>query len=252
MEIKQIGSRGIMITYQELLYTDYACTSNVYLIHQPGEMVMCDTFLGPKIMEETFVQLNLDAADVTRVINTHSDWDHIWGNSFFKGADLICHDKYSELVTQTDSDDFAEIARFARGNVVIAVPDLTFDSRLRLGRIGVDIFYSPGHSKDSISIYDERDRVLVTGDNCEKPIPSYVERMLLKEHLETLNEYLEMDFQYIIPGHGEIMTREDLLLNIQYLKDLIAGDEEVLKKYEAEPFKMNHLTNLMYMDQEAK
>lgn len=252
MEIKHIGSRGIMVTYPDLLYTDFACTSNVYLINQPKEMVMVDTFLGPRIMEKTFHALELDAGEVTRVINTHSDWDHIWGNSYFNNADLICHTNYSDLVLDPDSEDLAELVRYARGNVVLSLPDLSFDSRLYLERLGLRIFYSPGHSADSISIYDERDRILISGDNCEKPIPSYVNGLLLEQHLATLVGYLELDFQFIIPGHGEIMTREDLLINIRYLEDLIAGDEAVLKRYEAEPFKINHLTNLMYMDDQAK
>lgn len=252
MEIKHIGSRGIMVNYPDLLYTDFACTSNVYLINQPGEMVMIDTFLGPRIMEKTFQALALDPGEVSRVINTHSDWDHIWGNSFFRNADLICHKNYSDLVLHPDSEDFAELGRYARGNVVLALPDVSFDSRLYLERLDIGVFYSPGHSLDSITIYDERDRILICGDNCEKPIPSYVSGMLLEEHLETLVGYLKLDFHYIIPGHGEIMTREELLVNIRYLEDLIAGDEEVLKRYEEEPFKINHLTNLMYMDDQAK
>lgn len=252
MDINHIGSRGVMVTYQDLLFTHFACTSNVYLINQPGEMVIIDTFLGPRLMEKTFQALALDPSEVTRVINTHSDWDHIWGNSYFEKADLICHKNYNDLVLQPDSEDFAELARYARGHVVLTLPDYSFDSLLQLERLDVSIFYSPGHSADSISVYDERDRILIVGDNCEKPIPSYVTGFLLEQHLETLKGYLQLDFNYIVPGHGEIMTREDLLVNIQYLEDLIAGDDETLTRYKAGPFKINHLTNLIYMDDQTK
>ena len=247
MDIKHIGSRGIVINYPDLLDTDFSCTTNVYVINDPEEKVIIDTFLGPQLMAETMKTLKIDPSEIKKVINTHSDWDHIWGNSCFKEASTIAHIRFEDHLVYPGSSDFQELIKYARGPVVISKPSITFESRLVLPENGLEVFHTPGHSADSISVYDAKDQILITGDNCEAPIPSYVNAMLLNEHLASLVRYLDYDFHYIIPGHGEIMTRKELLVNIQYIEDLISGDEETLSRYLEGEFKMNHLTNLMYM-----
>lgn len=247
MEIKHIGTRGIVVNYNDLVDTDFSCTTNIYIINDLQTKVIIDTFLGPDIMAETFKALTLDPAQINKVINTHSDWDHIWGNSYFPNAQIIAHQGFAEHVDYPESAEFVEIRKYAKGPIHIVEPSITFDSKLKLPRIGLEIFYTPGHSADSISVYDEKDHILIVGDNCEAPIPSYVDAFLLEEHLKSLIKYLEFDFEYIIPGHGAVMTRKDLLVNIQYLEDLISGEQAQLDKYLEGDFKMNHLTNLMYM-----
>lgn len=247
MDIKHIGSRGIIVNYNDLVDTDFSCTTNIYIINDPIARVIIDTFLGPDIMAETVKALTIDPVSIKKVINTHSDWDHIWGNSYFPQAEIIAHARFPELVDYPDSPDFVELKKYARGPIKIVESALTFDSKIALPGIGLEIFYTPGHSVDSISVYDKKDHILIVGDNCEAPIPSYVDAFLLEQHLSSLVRYLDFDFEYIIPGHGEVMTRKDLLVNIQYLEDLIRGDEADLAQYLDGEFKMNHLTNLMYM-----
>ncbi|UUM11515.1 MBL fold metallo-hydrolase [Proteiniclasticum sp. QWL-01] len=248
MDVKNVGSRGTMVTYQDLVDTEFGCTTNIYVIKGREGSIVIDTFLGEQIMAETMVTLERDPNSVWAVINTHSDWDHIWGNSLFRNAHVIAHDNFSDQVEFPDSPGFQELEKYAMGEVDIKLPDITFDSRLHLSGEGLELFHSPGHSVDSITIYDEKDRILIAGDNCEKPIPSYVNPFLLEEHLASLKQYLTYDFEAIIPGHGEMMTRTDLLTNIQYIQDLIEGDESKLKAYETGPCKMNHLTNQLYME----
>lgn len=247
MDIKHIGTRGIVVNYDDLVDTDFSCTTNVYIINDPEMKVIIDTFLGPDIMAETFKALKLDPKDIKTVINTHSDWDHIWGNSLFSQAQTIAHTSFRELVNYPDTPEFVELRQYASGPVKVQEPSITFESNLRLPVPGLELFHTPGHTADSISIYDEKDRVLIVGDNCEAPIPSYVNANLLEEHRDSLIRYLDYDFDFIVPGHGAVMTRKELLVNIQYLTDLIEGDEMALSKYLAGEFRMNHLTNLMYM-----
>lgn len=248
MDIRKVGSRGTMVTYQELADTEFACTSNIYVIEGEGELVVIDTFLGPQIMARTFQHLQLDPDQVRTVVNTHSDWDHIWGNSYFENARVIAHRYFTDLLDRADSPEFQELEKYAAGPIEIKDPDLTFDSRIRFPALGLELFHSPGHSADSISIYDEKDHILIVGDNCEWPIPSYVNGLLLEQHRASLRNYLTYEFEYIIPGHGEIMTREGLLENICYIEDLIEGDEEKLRSYETGAAKLIHLTNRMVME----
>lgn len=248
MDMQKVGSRGTMVTYQELADTEFACTSNIYIISCSGEMVVIDTFLGPRIMADTFQELEANAKEVKIVINTHSDWDHIWGNSYFKNSMIVAHKNFAEYLMKTDTEEFQELEKYAEGPIEIIHPTLTFDKRIYFEKLGIEVFYSPGHTGDSISIYDTKDKILIVGDNCESPIPSYVNGLLLEEHLESLKNYLTYDFEFIIPGHGKMMTRQDLVDNIQYIEDLIEGDPDKLKFYEMGESKLIHLTNQLYME----
>ena len=252
MDMQKVGSRGTVVTYQELADTEFACTTNIYVISCNGQLVVIDTFLGPRIMAETFRELEADANKVKIVINTHSDWDHIWGNSYFENAIIVAHKSFEEHLKHTDAEEFQELEKYARGPIKIIHPSLTFDERIYFERLGLEVFYSPGHTGDSISIYDREDKILIVGDNCESPIPSYVNGLLLEEHLASLKNYLTYDFEFIVPGHGKMMTREDLVDNIQYIEDLIEGDADKLKFYEMGASKLIHLTNQLYMENSAE
>lgn len=245
MKIRNIGSRGIIVTYDDLLDTEFSCTSNIYIVKGEKEACVIDTFLGPKIMGTTLKEIGLASNDVKYVINTHSDWDHVWGNSHFSGAVVIAHEKLLE--SKETGEDFEELLKFASGKIKLREPDITFDSKLDLKDIKLELFYTPGHTSDSISIYDPVDRVLIVGDNAENPIPSFIDPLLVEKHLRSLETYLEMDFEILIPGHGEIMTREELMLNITYLQDLLKNDPEELEKYNKGKTKFNHQINLNYL-----
>lgn len=248
MDIIQVGSRGTMVTYQDLVDTEFSCSSNIYIINAGEDQVVIDTFLGPDIMARTWRELARDPREVRTVVNTHSDWDHIWGNAYFTEATFLAHDKFSSLVVLPDSPSFQELKPYAMGTIKLRMPDLTFDSRLQLPALGLKLFASAGHTADSISVYDEVDRILIVGDNCEAPIPSYINPFLLEQHLATLRGYLTWDFAFIVPGHGPLMTRDDLLGNIEYLEAILEGDTGKLRQYSEGPAKLTHLTNLAILE----
>lgn len=245
MKIRNIGSRGILVTFDDLLDTEFSCTSNIYIIKGEKENCVIDTFLGPKIMGQTMKEIGISMDTVKYVINTHSDWDHVWGNSYFTKALVIAHEKLLEA--KDSGEDFEELLKFASGKIKLREPDITFDSRLFLNDLKLELFYTPGHTADSISIYDPVDKILIVGDNAEDPIPSFIDPVFVEKHLNSLESYLEMEVEYIIPGHGEIMTREELLLNITYLRDLLKNDPEELEKYNKGKTKFNHQMNLNYL-----
>ena len=79
-------------------------------------------------------------------------------------------------------------------------------------------FHTPGHTLDSSSCLDERDRVLFVGDNVESPIP-YLNNVNFDQYIRTLKSYLELDWKYIIAGHDPLLETPDLIKqNIDYLR----------------------------------
>jgi glyoxylase-like metal-dependent hydrolase (beta-lactamase superfamily II) len=91
--------------------------------------------------------------------------------------------------------------------VEVVAPTMVFESRLVLHRKTktVDIrWLGFGKTASDIIIYIPEDRVLVAGDIVTHPIPYGFSRQPVK-WLETLNRLAELEFDVLIPGHGEVL-----------------------------------------------
>ncbi len=241
---RQIGSRGWLFTFNDLVASRYGTTTNIYALEAGMSVLICDTYLGPDALRPALMELLLNRKKVV-IVNTHADWDHVWGNCFFPGSQIIGHRLCRQRLLTNGEADLAEYARWQRGNIQLMPPTLTFDARLELPEFDVELFASPGHTADSITVYDRKDKVLVAGDNAERPIPSCIDPEYLDTHIESLKRYLNYPCEIIVPGHGDLLTREDIRNNIAYLEALSRGDTS---RYEEEPCRLNHLENLRLME----
>jgi cyclase len=106
--------------------------------------------------------------------------------------------------------------------LTIISPQITFNGnfRLKVGKKHLQIFSTPGHSEDGISVLVEEDRILFTGD-AFMPIPFIVEGNL-EQYITTTQNFIDLGLENIIQGHGEIILRgeieEKVKENITYLK----------------------------------
>ena len=80
-------------------------------------------------------------------------------------------------------EQFELYPNLIRGDVVLTYPNITIDKYIRFEEDEVELYHTPGHSDDSISIIDCFDKVLFAGDNIEEPYP-FVEKIMF---LNTLN-----------------------------------------------------------------
>lgn len=226
MQVKQIGSRGILFTFSDLVGTDYDCTTNIYVIHGREHVFICDTFLGPDAVEPVrdYVETHFPGKPVI-LFNSHADWDHIWGNCAFSSSLIIAHRACRNRIQQEGLVKLAEHAPFRRGAVELVLPNLTFDDRIGFPEEGVEFFHSPGHTVDSATCYDRVDRVLFVGDNIEDPIP-YLTPDSLGAYPASLRQYLHLRAEWIIPGHGELATKELIRRNLEYIERFKEGKEE--------------------------
>ena len=167
MEIKEVASRGILFTFY-----DIGMATNVYNIVGRDYFFIVDSYLGPKTMEKVDRYLRNRFGDKKYiVINTHSDWDHIWGNIFFEGGKIIGHRDIAKNILVDGEKYLEKYSKYKRGEVKLLLPNILFDGELEFLDEDIYIFTSKGHTDDSISVVDRRDRVLLAGDNIEGPIP---------------------------------------------------------------------------------
>lgn len=225
MDIERVGKRGVLFTFHEL----HGFETNVYAISGRKHIFIADTFLGPEPMERVkeYMASNFSLKPFV-VFNSHSHWDHIWGNCAFKEGMIISHEICREMIIKAGSDEKDRHSGCMMGNVVLTYPDVTFSESLTFSEDNVKFFHSPGHTEDSSSMLDMEDDVLFVGDNIESPIP-YLNCSALDTYIKTLEGYLNMDADRIIAGHCHELDRRLIETNIEYIRRFRDGDT---KKYE--------------------
>ncbi|MCL2236086.1 MAG: MBL fold metallo-hydrolase [Defluviitaleaceae bacterium] len=197
----------IKITNRHLMFTqfikEWGCDLNLGLILGEHRNYVIDTGLGENSVLPAIEHLQKDKPTV--VINTHFHWDHIWANHMFAHCPIISHRLCREHLDLYWEKAFEHNKAKADGNVVKCLPNLTFDGEMFFPDDGLALFHSPGHSHDSISIYDAVDKVLYVGDEIgdtdEKIIPEIATNHATLR--STLEIWKKLDFEIAISGHNK-------------------------------------------------
>ena len=161
------------------------------------------------------------------IINTHAHHDHVGGISDLK-------DWYScpFFLSSEDLQLLNHVNLYLKAfkdNWLCRVPKVDYfldqiELPIELGDIKVDILFTPGHTPGGICI--KINEVMFTGDTLFRgniglnPFPGYDENAL-KNSLKYLCQ-LDLDL-ILYPGHGEVTTLREEMLNNVMLKDLIAS-----------------------------
>ncbi len=238
MEVLEIGGRGYLFTFYDL-----KIPTNVYVIVGESKFYFIDTYLGSSYMEKIHNYLLERFGDRKNIVfNTHSDWDHIWGNEYFKDAIIVGSNECFQNIAKRGKQDLNQFSNYAKEEINIVNLNTVFKGDVEFLKDGIQAFQSYGHTEDSISIYDSIDKVLHVGDNVELPIP-HVQDQDLDSYIESLEAYKEIDFKYLIGGHTGLLKREDIDSNIEYLRALKEGNSF---NFEEEIMEI-HMKNLEYI-----
>lgn len=223
MKIEQIGTRGTLFTFSGD-DSPMSYPTSVYLIKGHEHLFLCDTHLGPLSMEivKRYIDENFPNK-ILVVFNTHSDYDHIWGNCAFTKSPIISHTKCRATMVEKGQGALKDLAHFQHGPVELLLPDLVFDSKLAFADEGIEFFYSPGHTDDSASCYDAVDDVLFVGDSLEIPLP-FVSQYRIDDFINTLNLYKKYNAKILLTAHSGIVNEQLVNETITYLEKLSAGE----------------------------
>ncbi len=245
MKVQEIGKRGFLFTFFEL----DNCPTNVFVINGKDHLFICDTFLGPDSMEEMKSHVRSFSEEKPFVVfNSHSHWDHIWGNCAFPSSVIISHTLCRETIMKEAESELQQYEEYKMGNVKIVLPTLTFTQSVFFPDEDVTFFHTPGHTKDSASCLDHVDNTLFVGDNIEEPIP-YLFSDALGLYVHTLKEYLRIDATTVIPGHGTIPDESIITENVDYVEAFMRNDTE---KYEKGKYQFLHQMNLKIQRENKK
>ncbi len=241
MKITKVGSRGTLFTFDDL-----GIPTNVYVINGTHHIFIIDTYLGPTVMNQInqYIEEKLPKKPWI-IINSHSHWDHVWGNSLYSSSLIIAHEKCKELMQKEGLRDLERFKEYQKGEVVLTYPNLTFTDKIAFEEDQILIYHTPGHTEDEISVLDLKDKVLFVGDNLERPIPFIMARDL-KQYIDTLEDYLKVDAEIIIGGHTDMENKGLIEDNLRYLEKVITED---YLGYEVGEYKEYHQTNMKWLEE---
>jgi glyoxylase-like metal-dependent hydrolase (beta-lactamase superfamily II) len=150
------------------------------------------------------------------VINTHADYDHAWGNQIFN-APIMGTSQCAERLT--DSGQSQEQLTQMQADE----PDIFGSDTLTLngGDLTLELFPTPGHTPDHISIYIPEIDTLLAADAAEVPFPFARTSAGLPDMRESLAKLAAFNAQTVLYCHAPVT------INAQLLHDNIAYFDKV-------------------------
>lgn len=198
--------------------------TSVLLIAGQEHLFIVDTAYGSECMEivKTFRKEKFPDKFII-VFNTHSHWDHVWGNNLFKNNPRFAHFLCADRIRKYDADAQKVNSSFMRGSAEICLPDILFDSEICFAEEGVRFFHTPGHTEDSCSVWVESDKLLFVADNLENPLP-YTEAPDLQVYIHTLEIYTKLKPEILATSHSGVVPFDLLNKTVHYLENFTIAE----------------------------
>lgn len=182
----------------------------------------------------------LENGPIKYLINTEPHIDHIFGNhwfagecpvighekifdSFWKVAGAECYDYSVDVIKRQDPQALKFMP--SREDYIINKPQITFSERMSLvlGDHHFELYYTPGHSDSNISVYVPEEKVLFVGDTLFVDCQVWLHSADIDKLLESLRFLRKFDAEYIIPGHGPVVTKEYIDVQIAFIYEWITA-----------------------------
>ncbi len=238
MELREIGT-DVFVCLQE----DRGLgTSNSGLINRGGGLVV-DTFWDlPHTRQLIDQYARVWKAPAQRVVNTHHNGDHCWGNQLFRGAEIIGHRRCAECFTKeqpammqmlrnagSSSDALtasiaAALAMWDFAGIELTPPTTLFDDRLALSLdgIAIDLLYAgPAHTAGDVIVHLPAQRVVFTGDLLFRLCTPIGWEGTFDRWIAALDTIVALDPAVIVPGHGPLCGVEgprEMKAYLQYVR----------------------------------
>ena len=187
-----------------VIHNDYVPGNTTALVTNEGVILVDDKFEvdHANIMAEV---KKFTSQPVKYVINTHHHADHSGSNAKMQamGAQIVA----SEAAWQNMVDGKQP-----------GLPNVTIEheARIHLGGKTVELYHwGRSHTNGDVVVYFPTERVLAAGDmftfgDATPELIDYSGGGSAKEWPRTLDSALKLDFETVVPGHGNVTTKEEM------------------------------------------
>jgi glyoxylase-like metal-dependent hydrolase (beta-lactamase superfamily II) len=212
----------------------FACGNIVdaFAIRTRRGIILVDTLISPDAARHVIDHMAPRAGRLL-VINTHGDWDHVWGNSLFGGegalypAPIVAHKLAAERMTSSTARTFLEKSQRENpdlfAGVTLETPSIgvSGDSTIRGGDMTLQLVETPGHTPDHLAIWIPELRLLLAGDAAEMPLPLVPDAESLPTLRSSLEKMAKLNPQHVLYCHARGITSPDVIqYNIDYFNEL--------------------------------
>ena len=173
------------------------------------------------------------------VVYSHDHADHISGGEVFADTALVVAHAHAKTAIIGEKR-------------LTAVPGVTFSDALtiELGGTVVELTYvGKNHSDNSIVMRFPRERLLFAVDFI--PVNSYAFRdfpdAYMPDWIESLRRVEAMDFDVLVPGHGPLGTKANVIMFREYLQDL----RDEVQRYAREGKSLDEIKRLVTLPKYA-
>lgn len=190
--------------------------TNAGIIIGDDGVLLIDSLRVPSFGRDLIADVKkLTDKPIRYVVDTHSHWDHSWGNEEFPDSTIIGHaNARAEMLdveaqrwwldrVVTANDPWSEEAK----TVTITPPDLTFEDQMSLyfGGRQIDLLYfGRAHTSGDIFIHLPDDGLLFTGDVAQDGGVPFMQDGYLKDWVATDNRLAEVPCEQFMAGHGPV------------------------------------------------
>lgn len=166
------------------------------------------------------------------VIDTHSHWDHSWGNEEFPEATIIGHKNcYAEMIDIEWNEEWRKKVVSSNdpwskeGNLVnITPPNMTFETSMQLyfGGRELDLkYFGRAHTSGDIYIHLPKEKIVFTGDVAQDGGVPYLGDCYPADWPETDNQLASLPIERFMSGHGPIGDHNALVEAKDFIHTLV-------------------------------
>ncbi|TMR99390.1 MBL fold metallo-hydrolase [Nonomuraea basaltis] len=188
------------------------------IVGDDGHCLVLDTRTSHREAADLIEAVRRITAGPWTVVNSHSHYDHYFGNALFRPAEIWGHIRCAEEIERHGEQHRAKVIgrlperREELEEVTIVPPDHTFTVAASLdigGRIVHLRHFGLGHTSNDVVVHVPDAGVVFAGDLVEEGAPpAFGDSYPLDWPATTAAMLDEMPEQVFVPGHGAVVDRE--------------------------------------------
>jgi glyoxylase-like metal-dependent hydrolase (beta-lactamase superfamily II) len=250
MKLEQVSTNCFAVLNEKNL----VCDANSGLINLGGGVVVDTQSDLPHGRQMIKLFGKVWSSMPRRVINTHEDADHVWGNQLFEGAEIIAHRKVAERMPHVaDPKETQDLLKAASSflpslllkvlhpgacaiarqllqdynfdGIKLVLPTTVFDERHVLDLDGTEvhiIYVGPSHQAGDTIIHVPKEGVVFAGDVLFRLCTPNGWTGTYAKWLKTLDLIVSLNPKVIVPGHGPLCGIEgvkEMKAYLNYVRD---------------------------------
>ncbi|MGQ4808707.1 hypothetical protein NKDENANG_02095 [Candidatus Entotheonellaceae bacterium PAL068K] len=213
--------------------------SNSGLIVGQHEALLVDTLFDLRLTRRMLDDMQtVLAGPIRRLVNTHHNGDHCYGNELLPEAEIIAHRACREEMLnippsviaglmQAFGDTLAgQYARhcfqdFEFSDITLTPPTTVFDHAMTvyIDQNPIELLYlGPAHTSGDIVVYYPAEGVVFAGDLLFHQCTPIIWEGTCAQWVKALDIILDLDVDYIVPGHGPLADKAGVQQQKAYLQ----------------------------------